>query len=125
MESRGEGLVFSRHLLVWFLLGQGCLGAIRRLGCGTPVSDLSRLLEWHEPKAKALALTEEGSTLLWWKREHEGLCLCREILEEVEGVDDEGSLLVGGLREIPDDQLACGAGPVVLDDDGEHVPAEL
>src|SRR5512135_3642851 len=97
MESRGEGLVLPRHLLVGFLLGQGCLGAIRRLGCGTPVSDLSRLLEWHERETKALALTEEGSSLLWGKREHEWLRLCREIVEEVEGVDDEGSLFVGGL----------------------------
>ena len=116
MESRGEGLVLPRHLQVGFLLGHGCLGAIRRLRCGTPVSDLSRLLDRHEREAKALALAEEGSPLLWEKREHEWLRLCREILEEAEGVDDEGSLFVGGLREIADDQLACGAGLVVLDD---------
>ena len=59
MKSRGEGLVLPRHLLVRFLLGHG-LGAIRRLGCGTPVSDLSRLLDRHEQEAKALALAEKG-----------------------------------------------------------------
>lgn len=63
MKSRGEGLVLPRHLLVRFLLGHG-LGAIRRLGCGTPVSDLSQLLDRHKQEAKALALAEKGGTLL-------------------------------------------------------------
>ena len=69
MKSRGEGLVLPRHLLVRFLLGHG-LGAIRRLGCGTPVSDLSRLLERHEQKRKPSLWQRRGYPSPG-KREHE------------------------------------------------------